>query len=60
MLGTVIERLSGETCYDQVRKGVLDPGLPGRFTLIALANMDPPAAEDIAREFRGWLGVPGD
>lgn len=31
--------------------------LPGGYDLIVLANLDPPAAENVAALVRGWLGV---
>jgi hypothetical protein len=31
--------------------------LPGGYDLVVLANLDPPAAERIARIVRGWLGA---
>ena len=34
--------------------------LPGGYDLVVLANLDPPAAERVAREVRGWLGVADD
>ncbi len=39
---------------------IVETGLPGGYTLIALANMDPPAAESIGEELRAWLGASGD
>lgn len=36
---------------------VVEGELRGEFDLIVLANLDPPAAERIARLVRGWLGV---
>lgn len=36
--------------------GVLEGDLPGGYDLIVLANLDPPAAERVARIVRGWLG----
>jgi CubicO group peptidase (beta-lactamase class C family) len=35
---------------------VLDSGLPGGYTVVVLANYDPPAAEMMARQVRGVLG----
>jgi D-alanyl-D-alanine carboxypeptidase len=34
--------------------------LPGGYDLIVLTNLDPPAAERIARIVRGWLGAADD
>jgi D-alanyl-D-alanine carboxypeptidase len=34
--------------------------LPGGYDLIVLANLDPPAAERVARMTRAWLGVRDD
>ena len=36
---------------------VLEGDMPGGYDLIVLANLDPPAAERIARLVRGWLGA---
>ena len=36
---------------------VLDGELTGGYDLIVLANLDPPAAENVARMIRGWLGA---
>jgi D-alanyl-D-alanine carboxypeptidase len=36
---------------------VVEGGLPGGYDLIVLANLDPPAAEHVARMTREWLGV---
>jgi len=36
---------------------VVEGGLPGRYDLVVLANLDPPAAERIAQLVRGWLAV---
>ena len=33
--------------------------LEGPYTIIVLANLDPPAAEDAAEKLRGWLGMGG-
>lgn len=38
----------------------VDGDLPGGYDLVVLANLDPPAAERVAREVRGWLGVADD
>jgi CubicO group peptidase (beta-lactamase class C family) len=35
---------------------VVEGGLPGGYDLIVLTNLDPPAAERVARTVRGWLG----
>jgi len=35
---------------------VVEGGLPGGYDLIVLTNLDPPAAERVARLVRGWLG----
>jgi CubicO group peptidase (beta-lactamase class C family) len=40
--------------------GLVEGGLPGGYDLIVLANLDPPAAERVARMTRGWLGVDDD
>lgn len=40
--------------------GVVEGMLPGDYDLVVLANLDPPAAEAIARRVRGWLGGGGD
>jgi CubicO group peptidase (beta-lactamase class C family) len=37
--------------------GVVEGGLPGGYDLVVLTNLDPPAAERVARMTRGWLGV---
>lgn len=37
---------------------VVEAGLPGGYDLIVLTNLDPPAAERVARLVRGWLGAP--
>jgi hypothetical protein len=47
-LGLLVERLSG---------AVLEGDLPGGYDLVVLANLDPPAAERIARLVRAWLGA---
>jgi D-alanyl-D-alanine carboxypeptidase len=39
---------------------VVEGGLPGGYDLIVLANLDPPAAERVARMTREWLGVHDD
>jgi CubicO group peptidase (beta-lactamase class C family) len=36
---------------------ILEGDLPGGYDLVVLANLDPPAAEHLARAIRGWLGV---
>ena len=36
---------------------VVEGALPGGYDLIVLTNLDPPAAERVARTVRGWLGV---
>jgi CubicO group peptidase (beta-lactamase class C family) len=38
---------------------VLLPNLPGEYTLIVLANMDPPVAMDIGERVRGWVAPNG-
>jgi D-alanyl-D-alanine carboxypeptidase len=40
--------------------GVVEGALPGGYDLVVLANLDPPAAERVARMTRGWLGVQDD
>lgn len=40
--------------------GVVEGDLPGGYDLFVLANLDPPAAERVARTVRGWLGAPDD
>ena len=35
--------------------GVIEGALPGGYDVIVLANLDPPAAERVARLIRGWL-----
>jgi CubicO group peptidase (beta-lactamase class C family) len=40
--------------------GVVEGALPGGYDLVVLANLDPPAAERIARMTRSWLGVQDD
>ena len=39
---------------------VVEGGLPGGYDLVVLANLDPPAAERVARMTREWLGVRDD
>lgn len=39
---------------------IVEGGLPGGYDLVVLANLDPPAAERVARMTREWLGVRGD
>ncbi|HEX7077377.1 MAG TPA: serine hydrolase [Candidatus Eisenbacteria bacterium] len=34
--------------------------MEGDWTIIALANLDPPAAESLGETVRGWLGLGGD
>jgi D-alanyl-D-alanine carboxypeptidase len=36
---------------------VVEGDLPGGYDLVVLANLDPPAAERVARLVRGWLGA---
>jgi CubicO group peptidase (beta-lactamase class C family) len=36
---------------------VVEGDLPGGYDVVVLANLDPPAAERIARLVRGWLGA---
>jgi len=36
---------------------ILEGDLPGGYDLVVMANLDPPAAEDLARTIRGWLGA---
>ena len=40
--------------------GVVEGGLPGGYDLVVLTNLDPPAAERVARMTREWLGVHDD
>lgn len=40
--------------------GVVEGDLPGGYDVIVLANLDPPAAERVARTVRGWLGAADD
>lgn len=35
----------------------VDGDLPGGYDLVVLTNLDPPAAERVARMVRGWLGA---
>jgi D-alanyl-D-alanine carboxypeptidase len=35
----------------------LEEDLPGGYHLVVLANLDPPAAERVARAVRGWVGA---
>jgi CubicO group peptidase (beta-lactamase class C family) len=37
--------------------GAVDGDLPGGYDVVVLANLDPPAAERVARMIRGWLGA---
>lgn len=39
---------------------VVEGDLPGGYDLVVLTNLDPPAAERVARLTRGWLGVQDD
>jgi D-alanyl-D-alanine carboxypeptidase len=39
---------------------IVEGDLPGGYDLIVLANLDPPAAERVARMTREWLGVRDD
>jgi D-alanyl-D-alanine carboxypeptidase len=39
---------------------IVEGGLPGGYDLVVLANLDPPAAERVARMTRDWLGVHDD
>ncbi|GAC1514321.1 MAG: hypothetical protein NVS1B4_01710 [Gemmatimonadaceae bacterium] len=36
---------------------VLEGALPGNYDVVVLANLDPPAAERVARMIRQWLGA---
>jgi hypothetical protein len=36
---------------------VVDGDLPGGYDVVVLANLDPPAAEEVAQRIRGWLGA---
>ena len=40
--------------------GVVEGGLPGGYDLVVLTNLDPPAAERVARMTREWFGVHDD
>jgi CubicO group peptidase (beta-lactamase class C family) len=40
--------------------GVVEGSLPGGYDLVVLTNLDPPAAERVARMTRQWLGVGDD
>jgi D-alanyl-D-alanine carboxypeptidase len=40
--------------------GVVEGMLPGGYDLVVLTNLDPPAAERVARMNREWLGVDDD
>lgn len=35
----------------------LDGALPGGYDVVVMTNLDPPAAENVARLIRGWLGA---
>ena len=35
----------------------LDGALPGGYDVVVMTNLDPPAAESVARLIRGWLGA---
>ena len=39
---------------------ILETGIAGGYDVVVLANLGPPAAEDIARQVRQWLGVVDD
>ena len=39
---------------------VVEGDLPGGYDLVVMANLDPPAAERVARTVRGWLGARDD
>ncbi len=39
---------------------IIEGDLPGGYDLVVLANLDPPAAERVARMTREWLGVRDD
>jgi CubicO group peptidase (beta-lactamase class C family) len=36
---------------------ILETGIAGGYDVVVLANLGPPAAEDVARQVRQWLGV---
>ena len=36
---------------------VIEGDLPGGYDVVVLANVDPPAAEEVATRIRGWLGA---
>jgi D-alanyl-D-alanine carboxypeptidase len=40
--------------------GVVEGDLPGGYDIIVLTNLDPPAAERVARMTRAWLGAVDD
>jgi D-alanyl-D-alanine carboxypeptidase len=37
--------------------GVMEAGMPGGYTIIVLANYDPPAAEKVSEHIRDWMGL---
>lgn len=37
--------------------GVVEGELPGGYDLVVLANLDPPAAEEVSRRVRAWIGA---
>ncbi|HET9453053.1 MAG TPA: serine hydrolase domain-containing protein [Gemmatimonadaceae bacterium] len=37
---------------------IMEGDLPGGYDLVVMANMDPPAANQVGRAIRGWLGSP--
>lgn len=39
--------------------GVIEADLPGGYDVVVLANLDPPAAERVARMIREWIGAGG-
>lgn len=39
---------------------LIESELRGRYTLVVLSNLDPPAAERVGAAVRGWLGVRDD
>jgi hypothetical protein len=39
---------------------VVETDMPGGYDVIVLANLDPPAAERVAKMVRGWLGASDD